>query len=251
MSGDDEEHNLQRVVKRLIRQAQLETDSPVSNGANSATSFMSPSSENLNNASPSKADPTPERPVFGAYPMPSSQTNASQVAQQSMGEGTPAHAMYQGQLGLPNQMQGGFNFNVDPSSGNAGQFGTVPNANFQSGSQLDPAVESMLASYFPPPQTNTNQGELGPAGVAQVPDDFLSRVFSFSWDNNNNQSQNQNQQPGSQQQTPLTTPTGSTPSQQQVNLGNGQAPGLPSQPRRQDSIPGYGAFDWQTHSWMA
>jgi hypothetical protein len=254
MPGDDEEHNLQRVVKRLIRQAQLETDSPVSNGANSAASFVSPSSENMNTASPSKADPTPERPVFGAYPMPSSQTNVPQASQQGMGEGTPAQAMYQGQLGMPNQMQGGFNFNADPSAGgNAGQFANLPNPNFQPGGQLDPAVESMLSAYFPPPQTNTNQGELGPAGVSQVPDDFLSRVFSFSWDNNNNNnSQNQNQQqPGSQQQTPMTTPTGSTPSQQQQILGNGPAPGMPPQPRRQDSIPGYGAFDWQTHSWMA
>ncbi|TXT08180.1 uncharacterized protein COLE_05104 [Cutaneotrichosporon oleaginosum] len=254
-TGDDEEHNLQRVVKRLIRQAQLETDSPVSNGANSNTSFVSPSSDNLNNASPSKMDVTSERPVFGAYPMPSSQTNIPQVAQQGMGEGTPAQAMFQGQLGMPSQMQGGFNFNVDPNSGNAGQFGSLPNPNFQPGSQLDPAVESMLASYFPPPQTNNNSGELGPAGASQVPDDFLSRVFSFSWDNNNSSSsssQNQGQQ-SSQQQTPMTASTNSTPGQQQqqqMNLGNGSAPGVP-QPRRQDSIPGYGAFDWQTHSWMA
>ncbi|BEI90346.1 uncharacterized protein CcaverHIS019_0304160 [Cutaneotrichosporon cavernicola] len=250
VAGDDEEHNLQRAVKRLIRQAQLETDSPVSNGA---TSFVSPSSENMNNPSPSKGDPTPERPVFGAYPMPSSQTNPPQAPQPGMGDGTPAQAMFQGQLGMPNQMQGGFNFNVDPSSANAGMFGNLPNPSFQQGSQLDPTVESMLASYFPPPQTSSHQGELGPAGVAQVPDDFLSRVFSFSWDNNSNsqnQSKNQNPQTSSQQ-TPLTTSTGSTPNQQQINLGNGPVPGMLQQPRRQDSIPEYGAFDWQTHSWMA
>ncbi|GMK56923.1 hypothetical protein CspeluHIS016_0307630 [Cutaneotrichosporon spelunceum] len=247
VAGDDEEHNLQRAVKRLIRQAQLETDSPVSNSA----SFVSPSSETMNNPSPIKADPTPERPVFGAYPMPSSQANLGQATQPGMGDGTPAQAVFQGQLGVPNELPGGFNFNMDTNNVNAGLFGNLPNTDFQQGSQLDPSVESMLASYFPPPQTNTHQGELGPAGVAQVPDDFLSRVFSFSWDNNQNKSRSQNPQTGNQQQAMPATSTGSTPNQQQMNLGNGSAPGLPQQPRRQDSIPGYGAFDWQTHSWMA
>lgn len=252
--GDDEEHNFQRVVKRLIRQAQLETDSPPLSNAGTA-SFVSPSSENANNMSPNKADPTPERPVFGAYPMPSS-SNPLPLATMGMGEGTPAQAMYQGQLGVTNPMPASFNFNVDANNVNTGPFANLANSNSQPGSQLDPAVESMLASYFPPPPTNNNQGELGPAGVSQVPDDFLSRVFSFSWDTNNQNSQSQQGQqqgqPGSAQQTPLSTPTSATgPNPQQVALGSGPAPGMPQQPRRQDSIPGYGAFDWQTHSWMA
>lgn len=238
------------MVKRLIRQAQLETDSPPLNGsAGSGASFVSPSSENANNMSPSKTDPTPERPVFGAYPMPSA--SALPPAALGMGEGTPAHALYQGQLGVPNQAQGSFNFNVDSNNANSGPFANLASSSFQQGSQLDPAVESMLASYFPPPQTSNTQSELGPAGASQVPDDFLSRVFSFSWDTNNQNSQNQNQAQGqssSQQQTPLSTPTSATAP---MSLGNGAAPGMQPQPRRQDSIPGYGAFDWQTHSWMA
>lgn len=203
--------------------------------------------------SPNKADPTPERPVFGAYPMPSA-NNPPQAAM-PMGEGTPAHALYQGQLGVPNQAQGSFNFNVDSNNVNNGSFANLASTNFQPGSQLDPAVESMLASYFPPPQTSSNQGELGPAGASQVPDDFLSRVFSFSWDTNNqnqNQGQGQQGQPGAPQQTPLSTPTSATATNPPVPLAGGNpAPGMPPQPRRQDSIPGYGAFDWQTHSWMA
>lgn len=68
-----------------------------------------------------------------------------------------------------------------------------------SGPQLDPSVENLLANYFPTPQQqqqqqqniNTNNGVAGngtmtmgqnPETWGTVPDDFLSRVFSFSWD---------------------------------------------------------------------
>jgi len=249
---DDEEHNLQRAVKRLIRQAQLESDSPTPNGA---ASFVSPSSDPTLTQSPRdvRADPTPERPVFGAYPMPSQ--NASNQQQTEGNAQPPANigAAFPGQFALQNQNQGGFNFGVDQ---NVSSFPQLDQGSFQPQSQphLDPAVESMLASYFPPATTgNPNPGELGPAAAPQVPDDFLSRVFSFSWDNNSQQQQGQgaSQTPGqgtpqSQTQTPTQTqnPAGQPPSGMRPNGPGGQ-------PQRQDSMPGYGAFDWSSHGWMA
>jgi hypothetical protein len=77
-----------------------------------------------------------------------------------------------------------FTFPIDTSSNSY----APPNMAFLAPTQapqLDPAVESMLANYFPQnPQSNAG-GMAGPATVPQVPDDFLSRVFSFSWENNN------------------------------------------------------------------
>jgi hypothetical protein len=104
---------------------------------------------------------------------------------------------------------------------------------------LDPAVESMLASYFPPATTTTNPGELGPAAASQVPDDFLSRVFSFSWDNTQGGTATPNQS--------------TTPNQTQVATPGVRPNGLQGQPRPgpNGQQPGYGAFDWSSHGWMA
>lgn len=247
--GDDEEHNLQRAVKRLIRQAQLEADSPTgSQPGNSA--FVSPAADpGVITQSPSGNDSTPtnEKPVFGAYPMPPPNLTPTQ----SVAGDNPVQ-----QQQLMNQ-QGGFNFaGLDPA--NLAQFARFDNRALQpSQPQLDPAVESMLSAYFPPPQNPTNgTSELGPAAQSQVPDDFLSRVFSFSWDNNGNggggnqqQNQNQNQNnnaPGSNNPSNTNTPQNETPNVPQNVNG-------PRPPQRQDSVtvPGYGAFDWSGHSWMA
>lgn len=215
--GDDEEHNVQRVVKRLIRQAQLETDSSPSSSA----PFASPSADT---AQPSphggRMEPTPEKPVFGAYPMPSAQPQQPQQQ--------PPQDLQTNTGNIYNNLP----FNVDNQPFNQNQF--------QNGSQLDPAVESMLASYFPQPATDPTT--IGPAGASQVPDDFLSRVFSFSWDTSN---QNQNAQNNQAMQTP--TSATSQPTPQTINGVQ------PPQPQRQDSMSGmqYGAFDWQSHQWMA
>lgn len=232
---DDEEHNLQRAVKRLIHQAQLETDSPTP-----AASFVSPSSDPAAfTQSPidgKPGDPTPDRPVFGAYPMPQSLVNQAQN-DSGNAQTSSIGAAFPGQFALN---QGGFNFSVDQN--NLSTFPSLEQGSFQPQSQpnLDPAVESMLASYFPPATTG-NTGEIGPAATSQVPDDFLSKVFSFSWDNTN-----QNQNAGQSQ-----TPTQGTPQNQntQAMRSNGAVP--PQPPQRQDSIPGYGAFDWSSHGWMA
>lgn len=53
--------------------------------------------------------------------------------------------------------------------------------------QLDPSVEDLLANYFPTPQqqqnaSSGNNADMTAQGWGTVPDDFLSRVFSFSWD---------------------------------------------------------------------
>lgn len=233
--GDDEEHNVQRVVKRLIRQAQLEADSSPSGSSTGA--FVSPSADH--HPSPlGRTVPTPEKPVFGAYPMPSQ----GQIPQQPQAEGDNAanNQMFQGQNYYNNLNQ----FSIDPSAQNTFSNLNQQPASYQSGSQLDPAVESMLASYFP--QTTTDPSTLGPAG--QVPDDFLSRVFSFSWDTSQNaQSQNQSQSQNALQGTPGSAAS-TQPTPQSV------APNGQNQPRRQDSnagMPGYGAFDWQSTQWMA
>lgn len=242
--GDDEEHNLQRAVKRLIRQAQLEADSPT--GSQTAnTSFVSPAADSggVITQSPSGNDSTPtnEKPVFGAYPMPPPNLTPTQSV---------AGDNSQQQQQFPNQQGGGFNFGgLDPS--NLAQFARFDNRAMQpSQPQLDPAVESMLSAYFPPPQnpTNGNNSELGPAAQSQVPDDFLSRVFSFSWDNNNNGGNNSNA-PNSNKASNSNTPqTDNTP-----NVPPNVNGPMPPQPQRQDSVtvPGYGAFDWSGHSWMA
>jgi hypothetical protein len=115
----------------------------------------------------------------------------------------------------------------------------------------------MLASYFPPATTTTNPGDLGPAAASQVPDDFLSRVFSFSWDNNSQSHGRQVPGTGSQGATPVQTPSSANP----ATGGPGQAPGqppahmppngAPGPGQRQNSMSGYGAFDWSSHGWMA
>ena len=102
--------------------------------------------------------------------------------------------MTNGFLGLPNM--GGyhgptspFTFPVDPATAPASYpaFSTSGPSN-----ALDPAVESILANYFPPPgsngngagggimDTNTMQGM---PNLSQAPEDFLNKVFSFSWEN--------------------------------------------------------------------
>jgi hypothetical protein len=75
-----------------------------------------------------------------------------------------------------------FTFPVDPTTTTS--FPPPPAFGPMQAPQLDPAVESMLASYFP--QNNSQgQGMAGPTAMPAVPDDFLSRVFSFSWESAN------------------------------------------------------------------
>ncbi|TXT13049.1 hypothetical protein VHUM_01450 [Vanrija humicola] len=265
--GDDEEHNLQRAVKRLIRQAQLESDSPSS----SSTSFLSPGGE-AHTVSPrdGKSIPTPEqRPVFGAYPMPGSGTSQTQLdlTQANNGNASNSNTFNPAFQFATQNNAGGFNFALDPSAnvGNTLQQFDAPQF-VANQPHLDPAVESMLASYFPNPSASNNNSaphsELGPAAAPQVPDDFLSRVFSFSWDSNQQQQQGSNagqSAPSSTAPSALPTPQNqqnqqNTQQNNQQNRANG--PGMPPgnggpQPQRQDSMSAYGAFDWSAHGWMA
>jgi hypothetical protein len=51
--------------------------------------------------------------------------------------------------------------------------------------KLNPAVESTMASYLAQNAALSCQGMGGPAQAPQVPNDYLSRVLSYSWENNN------------------------------------------------------------------
>ncbi|KAL1407004.1 hypothetical protein Q8F55_006417 [Vanrija albida] len=249
-AGDDEEHNLQRAVKRLIRQAQLESDSP----SNSSASFVSPSGE-AHTVSPrdSKSIPTPEqRPVFGAYPMPGSNNGQSQVDVTQANNATNSAAFAPPFQFATQNDAGGFNFTLDPSANALQQFDAPQFVANQP--NLDPAVESMLASYFPNPNTSTNNSaphsELGPAAAPQVPDDFLSRVFSFSWDGNQQQQPANASQSATSSAAPSALPTPQNNQQIRNNIGAGNGVN-PQPPQRQDSMSAYGAFDWSGHGWMA
>ncbi|KAK8847674.1 hypothetical protein IAR55_005533 [Kwoniella newhampshirensis] len=188
---DDEESGLQRAVKKLIRQAALEADSP--NTPISASGSTPQGSEQalLPSASPHKErekvpyNADSERPVFGAYPMP---FNPVQPTITNATTPTPTVQPFS----HPHQIVGvgnnsPFTFPVDTTSATS-----FPNFDMRSfgggigGSQppLDPAVQSMLNSYFPS-NNSGNQGMGGPVGSAtapQAPDDFLSKVFGFGWD---------------------------------------------------------------------
>nr|ODN88678.1 nuclear protein [Cryptococcus depauperatus CBS 7841] len=166
LAGDEEDSGLQSAVKKLIRQAQLEAQSPSTSTGNGSTS-----QENIPNVSPTRSfnerGRDCERPVFDAYPMP-----FIPVAPTIINATTPTP---QQQPPHPHQMisvtnNGPYTFPVDTTT-TQGSFGQL---------QLDPTVQSMLASYFPtPPSTN---GPVGSATAPQAPDDFLSRVFGFGWD---------------------------------------------------------------------
>ncbi|KGB80065.2 nuclear protein [Cryptococcus deuterogattii R265] len=178
--GDDEESGLQRAVKKLIHQAQLEAVSPSAslNSGNTPQDF-------LLTASPARdfndRDRDRERPVFDAYPMPfipvpptiNNATTPSTVQQPQ------AHQI----IGVGNNSP--FTFPVDTTSATAfPAFDTTTTRGSFAQTQLDPAVQSILSSYFPPSNNNNGNGNgiVGSATAPQAPDDFLSRVFGFGWD---------------------------------------------------------------------
>ena len=158
---DDEESGLQSAVKKLIRQAQLESDSPNhSSGPASATSASPRTSGNVDMRIFS--DTPRDRPVFGAYPLPQQPTQAIRP--------------------LPPQLPATAPFTWPIATTSATNYPAFPTQN--AFTPLDPAVEAMLASYFPTTGQPQQQGMAGsgPVAIPQVPDDFLSRVFNFGWD---------------------------------------------------------------------
>ncbi|ORY21258.1 hypothetical protein BCR39DRAFT_569954 [Naematelia encephala] len=250
---EDDESGLQRAVKKLIRQAQLESDSP-SQSTHSGTTPTNDQS-GLPSFSPRSgqmdmrifSDTPRDRPVFDAYPMP----GPPAISAPAFPDGTNSG----GQNGAnslapaPPAYSSGtspFTFPIDPtvSSSYPPTFFTPTN----NPPALDPAVESMLQSYFPTPTPNQQMP------LQQAPDDFLSRVFNFGWENGN-----QNQNGGGQAQTGIDGSLQNNGNLQPGQPGAGQGAG-------QGSIgggglhgtgqqnPGFssGAFEgWGTHGWMA
>ncbi|WVQ77583.1 hypothetical protein IAR50_007271 [Cryptococcus sp. DSM 104548] len=175
--GDDEESGLQRAVKKLILQAQLEAESP-----SASMGGLTPQEANVGQVSPAtravneQREREGERPVFDAYPMPfvpvpPTINNATDPTPQQ-----PPH---------PNQFIGvsnasPFTFPVDTTSATTFPAFDTSTTRGYPNNQLDPTVQSMLANYFPP-QANTSN-TIGSATAPQAPDDFLSRVFGFGWD---------------------------------------------------------------------
>lgn len=196
------------------------------------------------------SDTPRDRPVFDAYPMPPVQqefnNNGFNMLNTSHNPGnTFANPSANGNMGLqvPNQNQtfaasgtSPFTFPVDPT--NTTVFPTFDPRTFGQTQQpqLDPAVESILTSYFPQPQTSSNT--MGTAGVPQVPDDFLSKVFNFGWDTTGTGGQ---QQQGDQGH-----------GQQQQHQGQGQGQGQMQMGGNDMMGMGNGVFDgWSAHGWMA
>jgi len=241
---DESDDGLQRAVKKLIRQAQLEADSPTNISGSGNGSGTPNEHDPMGQLSRSSSR---ERPVFDAYPMPqvpsgvqmdeargrattvrppvntnsnsnpNMGTNAGNVqvpaprngmvfnsaqplnsnSNQNQGQGQgPNLSSNQNQnqnqnqnlLFPPNQNQSFDNnqqmYNFIPSPYTY-QFPTDPSLDFpqifpNQGQQLDPAVESMLASYFPQPDLN-NSNTQAPVPGSVGAEDFLSRVFSFGW----------------------------------------------------------------------
>ncbi|WVF69491.1 hypothetical protein IAT40_004268 [Kwoniella sp. CBS 6097] len=288
-NDDDESGGLQRAVKKLIHQAQLEADSPNTSMASGSTpqgDARAPS-QSPQQQQKVEMDRTHERPVFDAYPMPFNPVppTISNATTSTSSLALPPQNIQQG--GSP------FTFPVDPT--NETSFPSFDGRSF--GQQtLDPAVQSMLSSYFPQPAGNGNMaGPAGSAAVPQVPDDFLSRVFGFGWDATGNaqgqqgglapnpQGQGQGQggqvqgpqhsqqqmpnhpgQPGdAQMQPPPRQMNGGqqTPGQPPAP-GQGQGQGLgQGHPQQGMGMPGagpdfagqngFGGYGWSSHGWMA
>lgn len=272
--GDDEESGLQRAVKKLIHQAQLEAVSPSAslNSGNTPQDY-------LVTASPVRdfndRDRDRERPVFDAYPMPfipvpptiNNATTPSTVQQPQ------AHQI----IGVGNNSP--FTFPVDTTSATAfPAFDTTTTRGSFAQTQLDPAVQSMLSSYFPPSNNNNGNGNgiVGSATAPQAPDDFLSRVFGFGWDGvgttgppalpdetgmdiigNQGQSQNQTSGGGGQQNQGQKQPGQLQPPRQQPGAQQQQAQQQQLTSQQQQAMnlamaPNpYAYGNWTNSGWMA
>jgi len=282
---EDEESSLQRAVKKLIRQAQLEADSPSQAASTGSGSHHTPQ-QNTNTSLPHMPSPTPrtktareldmrifsdtprDRPVFGAYPMVN---NNNYPIDTNMASNNTQNQ--NGMLNIPVNSNTGygqnpglspFSYPQDPSLNPAFNFPTYQTTGTP---QLDPAVESMLASYFPAgmgmggnqngndgmggASGNNGNGQAGQPG-ASVPDDFLSRVFNFGWEGPNmgmqGQMQDGNNGNGMQQMQGMA---------QGVGQGGGQGQSQGSGVQGQFGFGGEGMdtmgnFDgWSSHGWMA
>ncbi|WRT64492.1 uncharacterized protein IL334_001424 [Kwoniella shivajii] len=231
---DEESGGLQRAVKKLIRQAQLEADSP-----NTSMTATTPDHLRQISQSPQQTDKEKEkekskssslshehdrdreRPVFDAYPMPfnpvqptimnQTEPTNSELNSNQNNQGLHAQMPINGHH-LNNGGSGGdignenspFNFPMDMSSiplstGYPSFDGSGRNNFGQQQPTLDPAVQSMLSNYFPQQHNSTTMTQpVGSATLPQAPDDFLSRVFGFGWDAagaSGNPSPAQNQNP--------------------------------------------------------
>lgn len=273
---EDETDGLQRAVKKLIRQAQLEMDSP----EGSATTIPhTPGSSSLprhHSSSPAPfGDPAKDRPVFDAYPMPSVPPPSLPLDTQApLGQSTkvgPTPAKLPPQIDRFNPTLGSSSANpqiiFNPSNPTLSQphpslqpfnapspFSFTPGGNLNLDldlnfphptsnpayatstplPQLDPSVEDLLANYFqsPLPQ-NAQQAQ----SWGTVPDDFLSRVFSFSWDNNNNTAHSDL---GAQQQGLGGMYRGQVPSGQMQGQSQGQGGNIGQGMSGQGAVAGQG-----------
>lgn len=299
----DGERDLQRAVQKLIHLAQLEVDSPAHGGQSiesASPAIAQPSS------SPSEGQ---KEQVFDAYPAPSagpfgidgSYTDPSAIklpleptephrrASQSgrkmdppsrQGSGqipSTAPPMQQNYLGIPNMAYPGatspFTFPVDPNTAPA----SYPSFTTSGSTTLDPAVESFLADHFPPPGAQGGAGMMdsvnGMQGMqnSQAPEDFLNKVFSFSWENGTGSGPMQYQGPGSMmdgmgqgmpmpqgyqmgQQSPLLRQNGLVGGQQQQQQqGQMQAQAQAQGLQGMMGFDAFGPMDWGNNSggWMA
>ncbi|WVR04862.1 hypothetical protein IAU60_001874 [Kwoniella sp. DSM 27419] len=265
---DEESGGLQRAVRKLINQAQLEADSPNNSMASGSTpqNDVRPPSQSPQRRERGDLDRTRERPVFDAYPMPFNPvpptiTNATTP--------TPSLRPPPQPLGSANSP---FTFPVDSTNVSTFPSFDAGGRNFAS-TQLDPAVQSMLSNYFPSPQGAGNMaGPVGSAAVPQAPDDFLSRVFGFGWDGVTQQNQGQSQGQGqgmgmpNQQGYPHVGGEGSilpshingVPQHAQTHSvpapgGMGGDMGMGGGGQQNGSQNGFGGTygGWSSHGWMA
>ena len=225
--GNDENSCLQRAVKKLIVEAQLEADSsPRSQTASSPTSGWSPSGPKSSRELDMRifSDTPRDRPVFDAYPLPNPNAAESTDAPPPV-----SREAINRDLAKPSIPHSGFTPFLFPHS----QAPSVmpdfqPQITPVSQPQLNPAVETILASYFPQQQdavsSQNGQGQM-PSQMAHpaAPDHFLSQVFNFGWDNAAG-----------------------------ANIPNGQMPPNGQAENGQDAqgvAPGYET--WSMHGWMA
>ncbi|WVQ69581.1 uncharacterized protein L199_007801 [Kwoniella botswanensis] len=281
---DEESGGLQRAVKKLIRQAQLEADSP-----NTSMTSTTPDHNRHVSQSPQNSDhgnsqqhKESERPVFDAYPMPFNPvqptiTHATgppppQPQQGNIQSHQAASQQQQQQQNGYNPLLTGnmntnpFTFPIDTSTSNFSTFpsfdmmnnlntnGTNRNLNGSGSGNLDPAVQSMLSNYFPSAQTQSNTN---PPTLPQAPDDFLSRVFGFGWDGASASTNAQQPQQGTNANTgapiqpnlPTQTPHPSQQNQNQNESDNNNGA---------NGQNGFGTMGapgnlqgWSSHGWMA
>ena len=183
---------------------------------------------------------------FGVTPTPTSATSTQSggppAAPTGQFSGSGGFQNGTGQLGnWAQNLPQGFTFPIDSSNPGAAYPPVQPTYTNQP-QPLDPALEQML-SFLPGVNAQPGTGTENPAAF---PEDFLSKVFSFSWDGANGTNGNNNNNGGTQGMDGF-----SAAGQAQQGQGQGQGMAQGGMSSGQVGPPGQPTWDGWHHGWMA